>query len=525
MKRYIQHNKLSIEYFLIDGLILTMFCYIGIISNLTPDNFIEKGFPLLVLIYLGWLISAATTNKFIPVVRPPKKLKSFEFKVRFYLWFITLIVLSMIFVQLGFNSSAGFIKTLVGYAILSSLVSMALFAAKKEIRTDDPTIKFLKAYEIEDFRKLPNGKEHDLKYSFKSTEASESVVKERMQFEYLKEYGEVFLLLDNVLDFKSFDTRKTIIIKSSGPNGFSSAPPESYQLFVNLHILNEQNQINSYLLDVRKTLVQGGVFVGALHPNHYRYHRFIKKYSLVIGKTLYFFNFIWNRIFPKLQITRKLYFMLNRGKDRDISLAEGLGRVVYSGFRVLDLVVVGEVVYFAAVKDKGSVPEKKLFYSIVFKMQRIGQGGKPIYIYKLRTMHPYSEYIQDFVRNLNGLGEGLKIKDDFRIAPWGKFLRKYWIDELPNLFNFLKGDIKLVGVRPLSRNKFDQYPPDLQKLRIFTKPGLIPPFYKDLPKNSDELVASEKKYLLAFQKNPIKTDIKYFFICLYNILIKHARSS
>ena len=525
MKSYIQHHRLSIEYFLIDGFILAIFCYIGIVTNLTPDNFVQKGFPLLAVIYLGWLISAATTNKFIPVINPPKRLKSFEFKARFYLWFIAMIVLSMVFVQIGFNSSAGFIKSLLGYALLSSLVSLSLFAAKKEIKTDDPTIKFLKAYEIKDLVKLSNGKKHDLKYGFHSTEATEFVFKKRMQFEYLKEYEDVFLLLGNILDFESFDTRRTIIIKSNGPNGFSSAQPESYQLFVNLHILNEQNQINNYLLAIRKTLVQGGVFVGALHPNHYRYHKFLKKYSFGIGKTFYFFNFIWKRIIPKLPIIRGIYFILNKEKDRDISLTEGLGRLVYSGFRILDLVVVDEVLYFAAVKDKGSTPEKKLFYSLIFKMQRIGQGGKPIYVYKVRTMHPYSEYIQDFVYNLNGSENGDKIKDDFRVASWGQFLRKYWLDEIPMLINLLKGDIKLVGVRPLSLSKFNLYPPDLQNLRISTKPGLVPPFYKDLPKNFDGLLESERKYLLAYKRNPIKTDIKYFFICLYNIFIKQARSS
>src|ERR1035437_1218691 len=524
MKSYIQHHRLSIEYFIIDGFILTIFCYIGIVTNLTPDNFMVKGFPLLAVIYLGWLISAATTNKFIPVINPPKRLKSFEFKARFYLWFIAMILLSMVFVQIGFNSSTGFIKSLIGYALLSSLVSLSLFAAKKEIKTDDPTIKFLKAYEIKDLVKLPNGKKHDLKYGFHSTEATEFVFKKRMQFEYLKEYGDVFLLLDNILDFRSFDTRRTVIIKSNDPNEISLLLPDSYQLFVNLHILNEQNQINNYLLAVRKTLVQGGVFVGALHPNHYRYHKFLKKYSFGIGKTFYFFNFIWNRIFPKLPIIREIYFALNKGKDRDISLAEGLGRVVYSGFRILDLVVVDEVLYFAAVKDKGSTPEKKLFYSLIFKMQRTGQGGKPIYVYKIRTMHPYSEYIQDFVYRLNGQGKGVKIKDDFRIASWGKISRKYWLHQTSSLINLLKGEIKIVGVRPLSRSMFNLYPPDLQELRISTKPGLVPPFYNDLPKSFDEVLDSERKYLLAYKRNPIKTDIKYFVKCLYNIFIKHARS-
>jgi hypothetical protein len=72
---------------------------------------------------------------------------------------------------------------------------------------------------------------------------------------------------------------------------------------------------------------------------------------------------------------------------------------------------------------------------------------------------------------------------------------------------------------------FNLYPPDLQKLRISTKPGLVPPFYKDMPKNFAEVLESERKYLLAYKRNPIKTDIKYFFICMYNIMVKRARSA
>ena len=161
-----------------------------------------------------------------------------------------------------------------------------------------------------------------------------------MQFEYLKEYGDVFLVLDNILDFKSFDTRKTVIIKSNDPNDISLLNLNSYQLFVNLHILNDQNKLNNYLLDVRKTLVPGGVFVGVFHPDCYRYHRFLEKYSLGIGNILYFFDFIWKRIFPKLPITREIYFTFSKGKDRAISLAEGLGRLIYSGFKILDIALV-----------------------------------------------------------------------------------------------------------------------------------------------------------------------------------------
>src|ERR1039457_6156746 len=118
MKSIVKHYKFSIEYLIIDGLILTLFCYIGIVANLTPDNLIEKGFPLLSVIYLGWLISAATTHKFIPVLYPTESLKAFEFKVKFYLSFIALIVLSMVFIHIELNSAVVFIKTIVGYSLL-----------------------------------------------------------------------------------------------------------------------------------------------------------------------------------------------------------------------------------------------------------------------------------------------------------------------------------------------------------------------------------------------------------------------
>jgi hypothetical protein len=79
VKSFAEYNKLSIEYFIIDGIILAIFCYLGIITNLTADNYLEKGFPLLAVIYLGWLVSAAATHKFNPVIFPPKRLKAFEF--------------------------------------------------------------------------------------------------------------------------------------------------------------------------------------------------------------------------------------------------------------------------------------------------------------------------------------------------------------------------------------------------------------------------------------------------------------
>ena len=140
-------------------------------------------------------------------------------------------------------------------------------------------------------------------------------------------------------------------------------------------------------------------------------------------------------------------------------------------------------------------------------------------------MRPYSEYLQEYVFQKNDLQEGGKIKDDFRISPHGKIFRKFWIDELPMLINILKGDIKIVGVRPISKHFFSLYSKELQEMRTQFKPGFIPPFYVDLPKTMDEIMASELKYLKAYAKAPLKTDIKYFFLSFKNVLFKGARSN
>ena len=86
------------------------------------------------------------------------------------------------------------------------------------------------------------------------------------------------------------------------------------------------------------------------------------------------------------------------------------------------------------------------------------------------------------------------------------------------------GDMKVVGVRPLSEHFFNLYDKDLQRERIKNKPGLIPPYYADLPKTMTEIMQSERKYLELYNKSPILTDIKYFLLALKNILFKGARS-
>jgi lipopolysaccharide/colanic/teichoic acid biosynthesis glycosyltransferase len=141
-------------------------------------------------------------------------------------------------------------------------------------------------------------------------------------------------------------------------------------------------------------------------------------------------------------------------------------------------------------------------------------------------MHPYSEYLQDYVLKTNGYANSGKPADDFRIPGWAKFMRKYWLDELPQLINILKGEMKLVGIRPVSQRYFQDIPKEMQRLRLTQKPGCIPPYVSlNRDGNVMSVLQAEKEYLEAKIAKPYTTDILYFSRAIYNIVFRHKRSA
>ena len=89
----------------------------------------------------------------------------------------------------------------------------------------------------------------------------------------------------------------------------------------------------------------------------------------------------------------------------------------------------------------------------------------------------------------------------------------------------LKNDLRLVGMRPLSRQYLELYTPEHREFRTRVKPGLLPPFYADLPVTLEEIMDSERRYIEAYLQKPVRTQARYFFKCFYNIVIKGKRSA
>lgn len=302
-------------------------------------------------------------------------------------------------------------------------------------------------------------------------------------------------------------------------------PEKVYLKIVNLKRINDIRFINKFFESINHKLIEGGLFIGCVETKDQRKKRLLNKYPPVLNRIYYLFDFILKRVFPKFKGTKKIYFFLTRGQNRVVSKAETFGRLYSCGFKVINEKEIRGMLYFIARKTRPPFYDMEPTYGPLVKLNRVGENGKIIHVYKLRTMHPYAEYLQEYIYELSDLQEGGKFKDDFRITTAGKFFRKFWIDELPMFINFFRGDLKLVGVRPLSRQYFSLYSKELQEKRTKSKPGLIPPFYVDMPKTLDEIQASEMKYLNAYEKHPFLTDWKYFWNAVWNILFKKARSS
>lgn len=108
-----------------------------------------------------------------------------------------------------------------------------------------------------------------------------------------------------------------------------------------------------------------------------------------------------------------------------------------------------------------------------FVQKRLGLNKRIIGVYKFRTMVQDAEKKQAELEHLNEVsGPVFKIKNDPRITPIGKFLRKTSIDELPQLFNVLKGDMSLVGPRPLPIRDYQGFNKDWQRRRFSIRPGI-----------------------------------------------------
>jgi lipopolysaccharide/colanic/teichoic acid biosynthesis glycosyltransferase len=109
---------------------------------------------------------------------------------------------------------------------------------------------------------------------------------------------------------------------------------------------------------------------------------------------------------------------------------------------------------------------------ILYRWYVAGKNGEPFMSYKFRSMYANADEVKAQLAHLNEMrGPAFKITRDPRITPLGKWIRRYSIDELPQLYSVLKGDMSLVGPRPPLVNEYESFS-SYQKQKMSVRPGL-----------------------------------------------------
>jgi exopolysaccharide biosynthesis polyprenyl glycosylphosphotransferase len=148
---------------------------------------------------------------------------------------------------------------------------------------------------------------------------------------------------------------------------------------------------------------------------------------------------------------------------------------------------------------------------VFFRQTRMGYGKRPFEILKFRTMVQNAERLMAQVEHLNETqGPTFKLKNDPRITPTGKFLRKTSLDEIPQLFNVLVGEMSLVGPRPLPLRDYEGFSQDWHRRRFSVKPG-ITCLWQIMGRSSigfDEWMALDMRYIDQWS---VWLDIKILF--------------
>ena len=159
---------------------------------------------------------------------------------------------------------------------------------------------------------------------------------------------------------------------------------------------------------------------------------------------------------------------------------------------------------------------------VFFKHKRIGKDGKVIYIYKFRTMvENAEELIKQFTpEQMEEFKTNFKLENDPRITKFGRFLRKTSLDELPQLINIIKGDLSIIGPRPVIEEELEKYGVNKEKFLSVT-PGLTG--YWAANGRSTTTYEQRMEMELYYVDNiSFKLDLKIFFKTILSVIKKEG---
>ncbi len=192
--------------------------------------------------------------------------------------------------------------------------------------------------------------------------------------------------------------------------------------------------------------------------------------------------------------------------------------------RILDIIlsIIGLIVLFPVLLIIAIAIKVDSKGSVLFKHKRIGKNGKEIYIYKFRTMIPNAEeMINEFnEEQMKEFKENYKLKQDPRITRVGKFLRQTSLDEIPQILNIIKGELSIVGPRPVIMEEVEKYGANKDKF-LSIKPGLTG-YWQVNGRSSTSYEERMKMELYYIDNRNLWLDVKLFFKTIISVIKKEG---
>ena len=474
--------------FIFQAALLFLSLFLGAYLKNETLNYVEY-----ILVFAPWLITLWLTHK--------NKPKFYQKKVKYVLapflraYLVQFILTVPLIYFMGYENSLFFLimQSLAAYFLVEWVIYFIIVKLRKE-KKDDKEEAPVKKYTQEKF-KLPKPKYADIK----------SVTQEDIKFQKST--------LLELYDFEG-NTDGSFVI---GAGSIASS-----DLLILNTLVNNFKDINANLKGFHDHVNRGGYLIIGYKNLEDIEDRINQSKGLAkFFKKVKFY--VFDRAFPKIPVFSALHKALTLGKNKVISRTEVWGRLMYHGFDVKKEVREGDIMYLIAQKDRTISENPSPSYSPLIRLNRVSLYGNLVKIYKVRSMYPYSEFLQEKVYEMNSLSSTGKFSQDFRITKLGKIYRKYWIDELPQFLDWSRGTIKLVGIRAMSQHFFSLYSKEYQELFYQVKPGIISPIFDEETDSFETIQKIEQEYLEKYLKSPIKTDIEYFFITIKHML-KGVRS-
>jgi len=500
--------KPSRLYFIIDLLMLLLSFYVVLdwfpLTTHTP--FDKYSWPSLCY-SLTWIVSSYLLQRY----KPLKKQVYFSTTLKLFYNSVIVFIIYALIIHLFFKMYSGFVLlTITSGVFIVNYIFLSLYYAYR-MAVDYNEVIFKPTEE-----RINASVKPAIPLDEKNLKQLDTTI-----CNHSSEY--VLKFLEKNTDLSSGNT---LVYISNDLENLQMIPNYQFSTIIQLEKLNNMRGVNKRLSIINEKLPDNGRFVCCFESKSTRKKRILNNYPKGLNYILYAIDYLYKRVMPKIFITRGLYYFITKGNNRIFSKTEVMGRLYCFGFKVIQQQKIGQLTYVLAQRENQPAVVQKRIYGPLIRLRRYGKNGKPFKVYKMRTMHPYSEYLQGYIYETNSLKQGGKFNKDTRVTTTGGFMRKYWLDELPMIFNLLKGEMKLVGVRPLSSQYFNLYRKELQEKRIKYKPGLLPPFYADMPQTLEEIQESEMNYLQACEEKGIfLTDSRYMLMILRNILLRKARSS